>query len=92
MLGRGVPEHAGRPATRRTLAGLRRVAWVRVTMLADGPTCHAIGSGHHNPVVRRIPLSRATELIASGVPSLVVRQPAGAASAHQVPARAGAQD
>ena len=92
MLGRGDPEPAGRFAATRTVAGLRRVAWVRVTMLADGPTCHAIGSGHHTPVVRRIPLSRATELIASGVPSLVVRQPAGAAAAPPVPARAGAQD
>lgn len=93
MLNRGNPEHGGRivPGHRPSAAGLRRVAWVRVTILPGGPRCHAVGTGHRNPVVRRIPLSTATELIAGGVPSLVVRRHNAPIVGDRAPARAGAR-
>ena len=70
-------------------AGLRRVAWVRVAVDAAGVRCEAVGTGHRSPVVRRIPLSMATRLIAAGVPSVVVRRPDALPTRDEVPGRAG---
>ena len=85
MSRRGTPDQRRRVAG----AGLRRVAWVRVTVEAAGVRCEAVGTGHRSPTVRRIPLSTATKLIAAGVPSVVVRRPAGPATGTEMPARAG---
>jgi hypothetical protein len=48
--------------------GLRRVEWVR--LIEDGGRYRAevVGSGFRLPVICPIPLSLASELIASGVP------------------------
>lgn len=71
---------------RRSLAGLRRLGWVRVTLVADGARCEAIGTGHRRPVVRLIPLSTAAGLIASGVPAVVHRSDEALAVGHELAA------
>ncbi len=85
MLSRGTPDR------KRTVAGagLRRVTWVRVTVDAAGARCEAVGTGHRCPVVRRIPLSVATKLIAAGVPSVMVRRPDALTTRDEMPGRAG---
>ena len=85
MLTRGIPDQRRRVPG----VGLRRVAWVRVTVDAAGSRCEAVGTGHRSPVVRRIPLSLATRLIAAGVPSVVVRRPEALPTGDEVPGRAG---
>ncbi len=51
---------------------MRRVRWVRVVLDPDGQTvCHAMGTGHRLPIVRRIPLATALNLAAHGIPCVV---------------------
>ncbi len=70
--------------TRRALSGLRRVGWVRVTVLAHGASCELVGTGHRRPAAHRITLSAAASLIASGVPSVILRRHQGPAQGHQL--------
>jgi len=67
-------------------AGLRHVSWVRVTVSGCGTRCEAVGTGHRTPVVRRIALATAAQLIASGVPSVVRRPDLQASGAERAPA------
>ena len=70
--------------TRRALSGLRRVGWVRVTVLAHGARCELVGTGHRRPAAHRITLSAAVSLIASGVPSVILRRHQGLAQGDQL--------
>lgn len=95
MLDRGLPE-AAEPhlwvERRQARSGLRRVGWVRVTLLAHGASCELVGTGHRRPAAHRITLSAAASLIASGVPSVVLRRHESGAPADQLlPARDSAQ-
>jgi len=50
--------------------GLRRVAWVRISVADGATTCQVVGSGHRGVRTRRIPLATALRLRASGVPTV----------------------
>jgi len=50
--------------------GLRRVAWVRVSVTDGATTCQVVGSGHRWVCTRQIPLATALRLHASGVPTV----------------------
>ncbi len=51
---------------------MRRVRWVRVQLQPDGrAVCHAMGTGHRLPIVRRVPLGTALALAEEGVPCVV---------------------
>ena len=70
--------------TRRALSGLRRVGWVRVTVLDQGASCEVVGTGHRRPAAHRSTLSAAASLIASGVPSVILRRHQGLAQGDQL--------
>jgi hypothetical protein len=48
--------------------GLMRVARVRLVVGTHGTTAYAEGTRHRRAVVERVPLARATQLSAAGVP------------------------
>ena len=62
----GVPQHP---------VGLRRVAWVRVSLGGGAPVAEAFGISHRLPRVHRVSLATATDLVRRGVPLLVREQP-----------------
>ncbi len=62
--------------------GMRRVAWVRITVERSQVRAEVVGVGHRIPVTRSVPLHVAADLAAAGTPTVVRRlggpgQPAG---------------
>ena len=64
----GFPQHP---------VGLRRVAWVRITVGDGEPVAEAFGISHRLPRVHRVSLATATDLARRGVPLLVREEPGG---------------
>ncbi len=69
----GLPSRWRALGLHQSKLGLRRVLWVRIVIGDEGSVCDVGGIAHRRPVVRRIPLSTATALVASGVPAVVRR-------------------
>lgn len=55
--------------------GMRRVAWVRITIESNTVRAEVVGVGHRLPVTRLVPLPVAAALVAGGIPSVVRHHP-----------------
>ena len=55
--------------------GMRRVAWVRITIEPAAVRAEVVGVGHRLPVTRPVPLVVAAALVADGIPSVVRHHP-----------------
>ena len=50
---------------------MRRVSFVRIVLSPESVSCHAVGTGHRRPVVRRVSLATTMALASRGVPTVV---------------------
>ena len=66
--------------------GLRRVAWVRLSLHGDAAVAEAYGISHRLPRVHRVSISAARELVRQGVPLVVRHGRAGGTAGPATPA------